>query len=231
MEGSLLNISGEYFYSIAATFSCLAYILRSMLWLRIFLACAAITYIVSGVILGITSMIGWNSAYLLINLFHITILLMDKVTISLPRETRGIYQRYFSAMSTREFKKLITRNQFCTFQDENIIDELEIPDRLYIVLRGKINIVKKEGVIANLDSGDFIGEMSFLSKEPASASAYAENFVQCAYWTHDDLERLRHKNMPAYERFIAIVGRDLVRKLRHKNERQLELITKLDYVV
>jgi len=44
MEGNLLNLSGEYFYSIAAMFSCLAYILRSMLWLRIFLACAAITY-------------------------------------------------------------------------------------------------------------------------------------------------------------------------------------------
>ena len=43
MEGNLLNLSGEYFYSIAAMFSCLAYILRSMLWLRIFLACAAIT--------------------------------------------------------------------------------------------------------------------------------------------------------------------------------------------
>ncbi len=231
MEGNLLNLSGEYFYSIAAGFSCLAYILRSMLWLRIFLACAAITYIVSGVILGITSMIGWNSAYLIINLFHITVLLLDKITIALPRETRGIYQRYFSAMSTREFKRLITSNQFCTFQDENIIDEFEIPDRLYIVLRGKINIVKPEGVIATLGAGDFIGEMSFLSKEPASASAYADNFVQCAYWTHDDLEKMRARNMGAYERFVAIVGRDLVRKLRHKNDRQIELITKLDYVI
>lgn len=231
MAGSLLNNSGEYFYSIAAMFSCLAYILRSMLWLRIFLVCAAITYIVSGIILGITSMIGWNSAYLLINLFHITVLLLDKVTINLPRETRGIYHRYFSTLSTREFKKLIMRNSFCTFQDQNIIGENEIPDRLYIVLRGQIEIVKEDRNIARLGAGDFIGEMSFLSKEPASASAYAQNFVQCAYWTHDDLESLKLKNVTAYEKFIAIIGCDLVRKLKYKNERQIEMITKLDFVL
>ena len=176
-------------------------------------------------------MIGWNSAYLAINLFHISVLLLDKVTIALPRETRGIYQRYFSTLSTREFKKLIMSNGFCTFQDQDIIREHDIPDRLYIVLRGKISIVRDERTLATLGAGDFIGEMSFLSKEPASASAYADNFVQCAYWTHDDLEKLRLKNPPAYEKFIAIVGCDLVRKLRHKTDKQLQPSAELDYVI
>lgn len=231
MEGSLLNLSGEYFYSIAAIFSCAAYLLRSILWLRIFLVFAAITYIVSGASLGISSMVGWNAAYLAINLFHITLLLLDKVTITLPEETRKIYHRYFSTLSTREFKKLIMSNGFCTFQDQNIVDESEVPDRLFIVLRGKVNIVKNDVTIATLKAGDFIGEMSFLSKERATANAYAKDFVQCAYWTHEDLQKLKLKNLNAYEKFIAIIGCDLVRKLNYNNERQLDLTTKLDYVV
>jgi len=231
MEGNLLNLSGEYFYSIAAIFSCAAYLLRSILWLRIFLVFAAITYIVSGISLGISSMIGWNAAYLVINLFHITLLLLDKITITLPGETKKIYHKYFSTLSTREFKKLIMSNGFCIFQDKNIIDESEVPDRLFIVLRGKVNIVKNDLTIATLKAGDFIGEMSFLSKERATANAYAEDFVQCAYWTHDDLEKLKLKNLSAYEKFIAIIGCDLVRKLNYNNERQLDLTTKLDYVV
>lgn len=231
MEGNLLNLSGEYFYSIAALFSCMAYLLRSILWLRILMACAAITYIVSGVSLGITSMIGWNSAYLAINLFHIGLLLLDKVTITLLPETRGIYQRYFSTMSTREFKKLITNNSFCLFQDQNIITEFEVPKKLFIVLRGKVDVVRDGNTIATLRVGDFIGEMSFLTREPASASACATDLVQCAYWTHDDLERLKEKNIGAYNKFIAIIGCDLVRKLRYKNKRQLDLVTQLDYVI
>lgn len=231
MEGSLLNLSGEHFYSIAAIFSCLAYVLRSILWLRILLVCAAITYIVSGISLGISSMIGWNAAYLAINLFHITLLVLDKITINLPEETKRIYHRYFAALSTREFKNLIMINGFCIFQDNNIISQSEVPDRLFIILRGKVNIVKNDETIASLKAGDFIGEMSFLSKEPATANAYAENFVQCAYWTHDDLEKLKYKNLAAYDKFIAIIGCDLVRKLNHKNERQLDLTTTLDFVI
>lgn len=231
MEGSLLSLSGEYFYSVAAIFSCLAYLLRSILWLRILLACAAITYIVSGINLGITSMIGWNAAYLAINVFHITLLMMDKITINLPRETVRIYHRYFSTLSTREFKRLITSNGFSIFQDQNIIDQSDVPDRLYIVLRGKVEVIKNDEIIATLRAGDFIGEMSFLSKEPASANAYAYNLVQCAYWTHDDLERLKQKNLDAYDKFIAIIGRDLVRKLNYKNERQIDQTTQLDFVI
>jgi hypothetical protein len=231
MEGNLLGLSGEYFYSVAALFSCAAYLLRNILWLRILLVCAAITYIISGVNLGITSMIGWNSAYLVINLFHIAVLLLDKITISLPQETRKIYLRYFSTLSTREFRKLITINGFCIFQDDHIVHEFEVPDRLYIVLRGTVNVVKGNHTIATLKAGDFIGEMSFLSKQPASANAQAKDLVQCAYWTHDDLEKLKLKNIEAYDKFVAIIGCDLVRKLNYQNEKQLDLTTKLDYVV
>ncbi len=231
MEGSLLNLSGEYFYSIAAFFSCSAYVLRNILWLRILLVVAAVIYIFSGISLGITSMIGWNSAYLIINLYHIVILLLDRVTIALPDETVNIYRHHFFTLSTREFKKLVVTNQFKIFQDNIIIDEGTVPDRLYIVLRGNVNIVKDGEKLAELIPGDFIGEMSFLTKESASASAIAENLVQCAYWTHADLEKLKLKNIATYDKFISIIGCDLVRKLRNKNEKQVDLITKLDFVI
>jgi hypothetical protein len=231
MEGSLQNLSGEYFYSIAAVFSASAYILKNILWLRILLVIAAIIYIISGISLGITSMIGWNSAYLLINLSHVVILLLDRVTIALPEETVEIYHRDFSTLSTREFKKLVMYNEFCIFQDDMIINEGEAPDQLYIVLRGTVNVVKDGATLATLDRGDFIGEMSFLTKDAASASAYAENMVQCAFWTHADLEKMKLKNNGVYDKFIAIIGCDLVRKLKHRNDQHLDSITKLDFVV
>lgn len=231
LDGTLPELSGEYFYSIAAFFSLSAYLLRSMLWLRILLVCAALVYIVSGVSLGLTAMVGWNLAYVAINLYHIVFLLLDRVTITLPPETRKVYQRYFSSMSTREFRKLITSNGFQIFQDQNIVDEAAVPDKLFIILRGSVNVVRDGETIAQLGSGSFIGEMSFISKEPASASAYAENLVQCAFWTHGDLDKLRERNIGTYNNFLGIIGRDLVRKLRHKNDQQMDSITKLDFVV
>ncbi|MCP4389640.1 MAG: cyclic nucleotide-binding domain-containing protein [Gammaproteobacteria bacterium] len=231
MEGNLLNLSGDFFYATAGLISCAAFALRNILWLRMLLVISAPGYIVAGVSLGATPLIGWNVAFLGINLIHVIMLLLDKVAITLPQETREIYQKHFAALSPREFKELITSNGFCVYQDQNIINESEVPDRLFIVLRGKVNIVKENESIATLKAGGFIGEMSFLTKEPASASAWAENFVQCAFWTHDDLEKLKQKNLDAYDKFIAIIGCDLVRKLNYQNERRLDSTTKLDFVI
>lgn len=216
--------SGEFFYSIAALFSLSAYVLSNILWLRIFLVLAAIVYIISGVSLGITSMVGWNTAYLAINLFHAALLLLDKSTITLPEETKEVYHQFFSSMSTREFKKIITINQFKTVKGEKLIGEGEVTDRLFILLEGKVDIIKSGKTIASLNSGDLVGEMSFMSKDPASADAIAAEVVKYAYWTHDDLDKLCQRNCNIYNKFISIVGCDLVRKLNAKNT---ELISKL----
>ncbi len=217
-------MSGEYFYSIAALFSLSAYLLSNMLWLRIFLVLAAIVYIITGVSLGITSMVGWNSAYLAINLYHITLLLLDKSTINLPEGTKDIYQQFFSSMSTREFKKIISTNQFCTVRSEKLIDEGETTDKLFIILKGKVSIERSEKIIALIEPGAFIGEMSFMSNEPAAASAIAVETVQYAYWKHDDIEKLKQKNINSYNKLISIIGRDLVRKLNQKNKEIVSLI-------
>ena len=75
----------------------------------------------------------------------------------------------------------------------------------------------QEKEIASIASGDFIGEMSFMSKQTASADVYSKNDVVVAYWTHADLNKLEEKNIKIYNKFLTIIGRDLVKKLKRKN--------------
>jgi len=214
--------SGEYFYSIAALFSLSAYLLTNMLWLRILLVLASVVYIISGISLGITSMVGWNSAYLAINLFYVVKIILEKSTITLPEETRDIYRQFFSSMSTREFKKIIRVNPFITVvKDEVLIAQNEVTDRLFIVLKGKVNIEQSGVIIDAVESGDLIGEMSFMSNQPASASAVAIETVQYAYWSHKDMGKINQKNCEIYNKFISIIGQDLIRKLNKKNEKNV----------
>ncbi len=85
-------------------------------------------------------------------------------------------------------------------------------------------LLKSGKTIASLNSGDLFGEMSFMSKDPASADAVAAEVVKYAYWTHDDLDKLCQRNCNVYNKFISIIGNDLVRKLNVKNA---ELLSKL----
>ncbi len=218
-------LSGEYFYSIAALFSLSAYLLGNILWLRILLVVAALFYIFSGVSLGITSMVGWNTAYLLINAYHVVLLLLEKSTINLPDNTKDIYQRIFSSMSTREFKKLITVNPMNAAKNDTLIVQGETTDKLFIIIKGEVQVSRSGQLIAVLVPGDLIGEMSFMSSEPASANAVATDHVQYTFWSHEDLEKLKHKNCAVYNKFISIIGRDLVRKLNRKNQEILDLMS------
>jgi CRP-like cAMP-binding protein len=68
-----------------------------------------------------------------------------------------------------------------------------------------------------LKQGDLIGEMSFMSSQPASADVFTTGEATIAYWSHKDLEKIKNKNNPLYNKFISIIGRNLVKKLDRKN--------------
>ena len=218
MDLLLTPDSGEYLYSVAAIFSFAAYVFSNIFWLRVFLVVAAILYIITGLSLGLTSMTGWNIAYLIINSYHVIMILYNKSTVLLPDELKEIYKESFSSLSTREFKKMVKTNPYHVYQSgDKIIGEGEITNELFLLLSGKASVMTSQNEIANISNGDFIGEMSFISKQTASADVFAKNVVVVAFWTHEDLYKLEQKNSDIYNRFLTIVGRDLVKKLQRKN--------------
>ena len=218
MDLFLTPDSGEYLYSVAAVFSFAAYVFSNILWLRIFLIVAALLYIIAGVSLGITSMAGWNIAYLIINSYHVGMILFNESTVMLPDEIKGVYKEAFTTLTTREFKKIIMTNPYHVYQPgEKIMSEGEETNELFLLLSGSASVVALGKEIASIASGDFIGEMSFMSKQTASADVFAKNDVVVSYWTHADLYKLEQKNIKIYNKFLTIVGRDLVKKLKRKN--------------
>ena len=218
MDFFLTNNYGEYLYSVAAFFSFAAYVLSNIFWLRIFLVVAAILYIITGLSLGLTSMTGWNLAYLIINFYHVVLILLNKSTVLLPDELKVIYRESFSSLTTREFKKVIHTNPYHVYATgDKIITENETTNELYLLLSGKAVVMSAQKQLTTLSNGDFIGEMSFIGEQTASADVYATNEVIVAYWTHSDLHKLEQKDANVYNRFLTIMGRDLVKKLQKQN--------------
>ena len=210
--------SGEYLYSIAAIFSLAAYVLSNMFWLRVFLVIAAILYIITGLTLGLTSMTGWNTAYLIINFSYVVLILYNRSKVLLPDELKGIYEDAFTALSTREFKNIMKTNPYRVYHSgEKIMSEGEVASELLLLLKGTASVTTRKTEVASVSTGDFIGEMGFIGKQVASADVIAADDVLVAYWTHVDLKKLEKRNTDRYNRFLSIIGRDLVRKLQRKN--------------
>ncbi len=89
---------------------------------------------------------------------------------------------------------------------------------MYLILRGRVRITKNNIVLAELKSGDFVGEMGVIDKRPRSATAEAieETIVQVL-----DAETLRKKMEE--EPLIGALILTLVRRLRETDRRLSQL--------
>jgi len=206
---------GELIYNLAAGLGLVAYLLTSVLWLRILLLISACFYITTGVILGLTSMISWHVAYALVNLVHIMLLFMDNSVRSLPPAIRDLYDSRFIALKPREFQRLLKINEEIETGPNALLTEGDHNDMLYLITRGEV-VVKKNGKeVGRRGAGEFIGEMSVLTGEPASSDVVVLDSARYCYWSLKDLNRLESKNLALYNRFMMIVGQNVVEKLRN----------------
>ena len=92
-----------------------------------------------------------------------------------------------------------------------------MPGKLLVLVKGEATVLKSGKKIATLSPGDLIGEMSFMSNKPASADVVTVGEAKVAYWSHKDLDRIHKKNNILYNKFISVIGHDLVKKLNKKN--------------
>lgn len=76
---------------------------------------------------------------------------------------------------------------------ERIIETGKLEQRMFIILEGSVEIVLTDGqesiVVANLNKGDFFGEISLFNNTPRSANVRAVEAVQLAYI--DNLQQLK----------------------------------------
>ena len=205
---------GELIYNLAAGLGLIAYLLTSVLWLRVLLLLSASFYIATGLILDLTSMVSWHAAYALINLVHIILLIMDHSVRSLPPAIQGLYGSRFIALKPREFQRLLKINDEVKTGPSTLLTEGDHNDVLYLITGGEVVVRKHGKEVGRRGPGEFIGEMSVLTGDPASSDVVVMDSARYCYWSLRDLKRLETKNLACYNRFMMIVGQNVVERLR-----------------
>jgi CRP/FNR family transcriptional regulator, cyclic AMP receptor protein len=63
--------------------------------------------------------------------------------------------------------------------DEEILREGSTGTALYIVLRGRANVVRGTETLGEVSAGDFFGELALIEEHPRSASVIAATETEC----------------------------------------------------
>lgn len=100
---------------------------------------------------------------------------------------------------------------------EILIKEKQIMTDLYLIYNGKVEILVADKKVNELKDGQFIGEMSFLSNEVASATVKTMYPTEYLKWNQAKLKELMSRNPSIIYSLQAAMGSQLTQALNSKN--------------
>jgi len=206
LHNILLNL---YYVGVAA-----AFLVREIFWLRIvmiFAACCVISY---GVITSNTTVIIWNSIFLTINSVWVLRLYIERRPIPLDDDIRDLYHTIFSEMSKQEFLHLWKQGTIKKGENETLCKKGELYNSVSCVISGNVLVHKSDSRVLYLGRGKFFAEMSFLTRQPASADVTAEEEVTYISWSRHVVEHMKKVYPELPQKLQLIIGKDLVFKLQ-----------------
>ncbi|MBC7540710.1 MAG: cyclic nucleotide-binding domain-containing protein [Bacteriovorax sp.] len=113
----------------------------------------------------------WNLFFISLNFYHIIKIIYGNRKIKLSKIELELYQMSFSELNLIEFSKLIRMAEWRNAEAASVlIKEDQVMEELLMIYNGRVDILVKNKKINELRDGQFIGEMSFLTNQPASAS-------------------------------------------------------------
>ena len=69
---------------------------------------------------------------------------------------------------------------------------------LILIYNGLVDILVNDNKVAELKDGQFVGEMSFLTEKPATATCKVTHDTECLVWPQKDFKDLLKRNPSLY---------------------------------
>lgn len=168
----------------------------------------------------------WNLFFISLNFYHITKIIYGNRKIDLNKKELELYQMSFSQLNLIEFAKLIRMAEWKKVsEDINLIIEGQAMDDLLIIYNGQAEVLVKDNdsikKVNLLKDGQFIGEMSFLSNRPATATVRTLHPTEYIIWKQKDLKALLNRNPSLLFSLQAAMGMQVIQALTTQNKNQV----------
>jgi hypothetical protein len=208
-------------FLISAIIITSSYLFIDILYLRIVSMIGAFGYILGGLLAGYRAegmmvIILFSVFNIFINIVQIIKMILNKKPIFLSNELKNIYMSNFSTMTPKEFLaiyKMAISN--IAYSGEYLAQINQPINEVILIVQGSVDVMKNDQVVVQLDTGFFVGEMSFITGGVASATVkVSENsVVKYIFWNKALLLQLEKSNPILYSKIKDVISRNLIKKL------------------
>ncbi|HVY19979.1 MAG TPA: cyclic nucleotide-binding domain-containing protein [Bauldia sp.] len=216
MESVLSHLFvGDNLVHLAAAIYLAGFLFRDQIMLRGLLIAGDVVYTAYYVFAPAEPLWGgafWSIVFILVNTVMITRIIADRAHFGLSEDELLLFRK-LDTMTPGEFRRFVRLAGWHKASDQTILTrENQQLENLYFVIDGGITI-EKAGRATPIDAGVFIGEVSFLLTQPASATVTLSPEARYVAWDAGALRRLLIRAPSLRIAFNAALNRDMAAKV------------------
>ena len=124
---------------------------------------------------------------------------------------KELYETMFRGLSPVEFLKISKVADWQTFKKgEQIIRQGTLVSDLVLIYNGSVDVKVGSKKVAGLKDGQFVGEMSFLTEKPATATCTVSHDAVCLVWKQKEFKDLLKRNPSLYYTIQSLLSNQLI---------------------
>ena len=214
---NIATLAGHLAFGLIA----FSFLVKDIFWLRIVSIAASLFSVLYNYIIPVEPMwlaINWNFVFIVVNLYHIGVILYEKREVKMDDKNEELYHTLFKEMTPVEYLKISRAAEWVTLKPgmRLITQGMPVPD-LYLIYNGTVDVAVDGGWVAQLKDGQFVGEMSFLTEKVATASCIVKYEAQCLVWKQREFKELLKRNPSLYFTIQSILSAQVSDALVTKN--------------
>jgi len=211
----------DIWFHLANVLYVVSYLVTDIMWLRALAVAGGLSSLTWTLTAPTPSptFIGWTLVYNTINIVQIARLWRERRPVRLEAAAQVLYTAAFRTLTPREFQRLLAAGRWEEAPAKTVlIQEGTNPDRMLVLASGHAAVKARGREIATLGSGQFAGEMSFLTGAKTTAAVEAVEPVRFVSWATADLEHFLGQHPEARAALQLVIGRDLASKLSDRGK-------------
>jgi hypothetical protein len=195
-----------------------------MLWLRIFgIASGAVGVLYYGFLVNDNVSATWEFIFATVNAVQLAVVLLAGRRRRMTEDERFFIKTVMPKLEGNLRARVLKLARWQTREPgEVLVDEGQVKPGLVFIARGAASVERAGVLVGVCGPGDFLGEMSFLTGKPASATVRVANETRCCVFDPGALRVLIDRNPDIRQALEYSFNRNLVGKLERMNEANRE---------
>jgi CRP-like cAMP-binding protein len=206
-------VPGHVAYAIIA----ISYLLTNIFWLRLAavvgIGFEIVYFLLSGS--AVWPSIVWDTAFILINLVQLGILLRDRFSLKLTEDEKAFIKPIVGDLDKAQVAQLLRTAQWRTLPPGTVVTtEAEPVQELTFICEGQTQVRVRDQLVAHVGAGAFVGDVSFATGVPATATVTTEEAVRVLAFDQERLKLLCKRDEQIAHALYRRIGGGLADKMR-----------------